>query len=295
MKKPFILNSADLLDARAIFEPESRGIMVIGASDTGKTTLIMTIAEILSRQYDTAIVDLDMGQSHLGPPTTVAWGKVDKAIKDWSMIEVMDFYFTGTVTPLGSLLPAITGAKIITEKAFSSADKVIIDTTGLISGPAGQVLKHFKIDVIRPDIIIAIESSGELSHILDPLRFNESPRIIKIPVPPEVRVKTQMKRAEYRFQKMMEHLRGAQVLRIPINEVGIRFMRTPLSSGEEITDRIVSLRDRNNEDIALGLLRGIRGGEVMIFTPLRDRGRVASIIIGKAIIDMKNRTLKDSS
>jgi len=72
-------------------------------------------------------------------------------------------------------------------------------------------------------------------------------------------------------------------------------MRTPLSSGEEITDRIVSLRDRNNEDIALGLLRGIRGGEVMIFTPLRDRGRVASIIIGKAIIDMKNRTLKDSS
>lgn len=287
------MNILKLLNVDILLDSDKRTIMVIGASDTGKTTLIMSLATLFSKRFSTAIVDLDMGQSHIGPPTTVGWGKVDGPIKDWSMIDIKDFYFTGTVTPIGSLVPAITGAKVITEKALGSADKVIIDTTGLISEPAGRVLKHFKIDVIRPDVIIAIEASGELAHILDPFRFNRKPLILKIPVPPEVKVKTQIKRAEYRFQKMMEYLRESQTVNIPIDKVGIRFTRNTLSF-EEIINRVVSLRDKNNEDIALGVIRAIKDKELKIFTPLKDIQEISSIIIGKAVMDMRKGILKDS-
>lgn len=181
----------DFFWMKKITDPQQRIIMVIGAPDLGKTTVVWSIGKSLRGLYETAIVDLDMGQSHIGPPTTIAWAKLKEHNEEWSDMELRDLYFTGTVTPFGSLLPAITGAKLITERAVDSAEKVIIDTTGLISEPVGRILKLYKIDLIMPDIVLAIESSGELSHIIDPLRFNQRPEIIRIPAPSETRIKTQ--------------------------------------------------------------------------------------------------------
>src|SRR5512143_4154216 len=104
----------------------NRLIMVIGGSDTGKTTLIEFLADFLSAKTKVGIVDLDMGQSHIGPPTTIAWGRVSGRFRDWKDIPVEDFYFTGTVTPFGSLVPSVAGAKLITDRALSSVRKVIV-------------------------------------------------------------------------------------------------------------------------------------------------------------------------
>ena len=61
--------------ARAIDEPGAKLMLIIGASDTGKTTLAEAIVRRLCAQRPVGIVDLDIGQSHIGPPTTIAWGR----------------------------------------------------------------------------------------------------------------------------------------------------------------------------------------------------------------------------
>lgn len=283
----------DSPDIEKIIDPQKRLIMVIGASDSGKTTLVWSLAASLRERYKTAIVDLDIGQSHIGPPTTIGWAIMEHDVEDWTGLKLRDFYFTGTVTPLGSLLPAITGARLMTEGALNSAEKVIIDTTGLISEPAGRVLKHHKIDIIRPDIIIAVELSSELSHILDPLRFNRRPEIIRVPVPSGIRIKTQPKRGEYRFERMMNYLKDAEEISLDKDRIGIRYTRTPLRFKSEFINRIISLRNKSNRDVAIGVIKGLTDKRIKVLTPLRDTNEVSSLIIGRAVIDIENRTLKD--
>ena len=51
---------------------QARTILLLGATDTGKTTFLTWLANILlAQERRIAIVDADVGQSSLGPPTTI--------------------------------------------------------------------------------------------------------------------------------------------------------------------------------------------------------------------------------
>ena len=51
--------------------------LVLGSADTGKTALVAAIAKYAAPSWPIGIVDSDIGQSHIGPPTTVGWAIVD--------------------------------------------------------------------------------------------------------------------------------------------------------------------------------------------------------------------------
>lgn len=283
---------------KALTDPDNRLIMIMGGSDTGKTTLVECIAAFLSKQTRVGIVDLDMGQSHIGPPTTIAWGKIDREFREWSTIAPEDFYFTGTVTPFGSLLPSVVGAKLMTERALNSCKKVIVDTTGLIAEPAGRVLKQSKIDILSPDMILALENSEELGHILDAFRFNQHPKFYRLPVPSHVKEKSVTKRSQYRFEKIKDYFVGSCTLEVLMEDVGIRFTKEPPSfSPLTLKKRLVSFRDNGNRDIALGFIEGIklRENKLLIRTPISGDVKFSSIAIGRAEIDMTNSLLRDTS
>ncbi len=280
----------------ALSDPRNRLIMVMGGSDTGKTTLIECLAGFLSTGTETGIVDLDMGQSHVGPPTTVSWGKVAGVFRDWNDIAVEDFYFTGTVTPFGSLVPSVVGAKLMTDRALSSVTKVVVDTTGLIAEPAGRVLKQNKIDIISPDVVLALERSEELGHILEAFRFNKLPRIVRLRVPSRIRTKSLARRAEYRFRRIQAYFAHSEVIEIPMAEIGKRFTKEPLrSTMTGLKSKVVSFRDKGNRDLALGVITGIRPKEdsLLIRTRLEKGKKFSSLVVGKAELDLTNSVLKD--
>ncbi len=260
-------------------------IMVIGGSDTGKTTLIECIADLLAKETKVGIVDLDMGQSHIGLPTTIAWGKIKGEFKGWSRIPVEDFYFTGSLSPPGSLLPAIVGARLITDKAISSCQKVVVDTTGLITGPVGQALKQFKIELLCPDMILALEQSRELGRILDGFKFQKYRSIYRLPVPAQVDSKRIAKRTRYRLERFKSYFTGAHTLEISFDDVGIRFTRESVRfSTVELKDRIVSFRDERNRDIALGKVEKInmRDKKCFIRSPISRDAKFSTLVIGIA-------------
>jgi polynucleotide 5'-kinase involved in rRNA processing len=54
-------------------------VIVLGKSDSGKTSLIKLLTYFLvKRNRNIGIIDLDTGQSTLGPPATIAMSTVDK-------------------------------------------------------------------------------------------------------------------------------------------------------------------------------------------------------------------------
>jgi len=267
--------------------PQNKLIMVIGGTDTGKTTLVECIAEFLGKSMDIAIVDLDMGQSHIGLPTTIGWGKIQKGFNGWDKIKAEDFYFTGTISPPGNLVPTIVGAKLITEKAISCSQKVIIDTTGLVSGPMGRLLKQFKIDLLRPNMILALERAEELGHILDTFKSQRFPKIYRLQVPAQVTTKSIAIRARYRAERFKSYFMNANTMEVSLKDIGLRFTKEPTKlSTVYLKDRIVSFRDDKNKDLALGIIEGVslRDKKMMIRSPLSKDIKFSILVIGIAKI-----------
>lgn len=268
--------------AARLRERGSRVIMVVGGPDTGKTTFIEELSGLLSERAAVAVLDLDMGQSHIGPPTTIAWGRVEGGFKGWNNIRAEDIYFTGTLSPPGNLLPALVGAKKVLDLAVSRCEKLVIDTTGLIAGPLGRVFKHYKIELLNPDVIIGLERASELDHILGPLKSGKR-TIIRLKTRKAVSYKTPAARAGYRQEAFRRYFLDSRQVEIRLDRVGVRHTRA--DEGGTTVGRIISLRD-GDKDLALGFVvrRSMQGNSLVIRAPLESKVRFTTVLIGEAVV-----------
>lgn len=268
--------------AKKLLSPDTRSIMILGEADTGKTTLAGALSSFISKDFKTAAVDLDMGQSCIGPLTTVGWGFAKEGAA-WDKIVPEEIYFTGALSPPGSLVPTLAGAKRMMEGALQRAEKVVIDTTGLVSGEIGTILKQYKIELLCPDIIIALERYGELGEILDGFRASSRPAIFRLKAPEAARTRTGAQRAAYREQRFREYFVGARLIEASLNKVGMRYTG---SKGGEMTGRLVSFRDSSHKDLALGIIeaKDEDGTRLIIRTPLSEGARYAAIVVGRVSI-----------
>ncbi len=259
----------------------ARSVMVIGGPDTGKSTLARLISLELSAEAATALVDLDMGQSTIGPPTTVAWGRVAGP----GPISPVEIYFTGTLSPPGSLLPALVGAKAMVERALGAAEKAVIDTTGLVAGPVGLVLKQYKIELLKPDIVIALQREGELEHILSSFRRARLPAIQRVLPPEAARRRSGEERALFRAQRLKDYFKGSRVVEVGLDSVDVRFTGGPAGIAG-LAGRAVSFRRGVQEDLALGIIEkaGEGGRRLFIRTPLKQREAFTAVVIGVCLL-----------
>ncbi len=175
---------------------ESRIAIVIGKIDTGKSTLIKQISGII----DVSIVDADIGQSDIGPPSVVSLS--EKINGQYRMI---DGYFCGSTTPAGHFLQLMAGAVRMTQA--SKKFPVLVNTIGLVTGDIGRSLNTEIINAIDPDLIICIDQGDELRY-LD--AFERSGiRVLHLPVSIYAKKKTISERTYNRQLAFKEHFHGA--------------------------------------------------------------------------------------
>ncbi len=286
MKKRFFLSEKSI---EAILKKENKTIMVVGDSDTGKTTLIEELLRLLVKKFMVGVVDVDIGQSHIGPPTTIAWGLVKEKFIDWESIPLKNMYFVGTTSPYGNLLPTLTGARFIYDFAKEKANKVIIDTTGMIKGGGGRILKVCMIEIICPEIILALEREKELEHIFVSFKKMNFPKIFRIPVSDSVNLKSWAERKNYRKRKFKDYFKEAKVLTLSLNEVGLRCANLK----ENLESFLVSLRSKEGKDLALGIVEKVRENEkeIFILTPLKETENIGCIIFGDLRINLDGEEL----
>jgi polynucleotide 5'-hydroxyl-kinase GRC3/NOL9 len=270
---------------KGIASGKVRRIMILGGTDTGKTTLAECLADLLSQSGSVGFLDLDIGQSTVGPPTTTAWTRIARGFPGRGRLEAMEMAFVGSLSPKGNLLAALAGAVRMIHSAAASCSTILIDTSGFIEGPDGRIFKQFKIDLLEPDLVIALQRGSELEPVLQGMSHQRCPDILRLPAPPGVRVRSPEARAAWRLARFADYFTTAAEREIPIVGVGLRATRDlPDLSNFSLINRIVSLRDGEGNDLALGVLREVRRREgiFLIRTPLESNVRIATIMLGEA-------------
>ena len=268
---------------------EEKGIAILlGATDTGKSTLAkFLIFNLCKRGLKVALVDADIGQSFLGPPTTIGFS-VFKSDPNWEVVlSPPEIFFVGSTTPEGHFPIHLKGIKKMVDKAHSSgADVIIIDTTGFILGEAGKELKRRKIDLVSPRFIIALQKSDEIEHVLDLYKENPLYKILRLPLSNQIRPKDMEERKINRANKFQEYFKPAVIQELAIENVQIEGEALdpngnilPLDWALKINGLRIGLKDNNDETLALGVIRNyIEERKVLrAFTPLNEIQEVKMI------------------
>lgn len=145
--------------------------MLVGGLDTGKTSIALeAVRQALASGRTPVVVDADVGNSTIGPPACVSM-KVFRSPADLDRLDDPDaLHFVGTITPSRLVLQQVIATSVMTQKARELGDVVIIDTTAVISGVAGETLKYHKTELCRPDRIIALQRGEEMEPLVGMLR-----------------------------------------------------------------------------------------------------------------------------
>ena len=180
------MNEHEALVERAVQEAAS--VMLIGGLDSGKTTLGRAMARAASEAGKVAaFVDVDVGQKSVGPPTTIGLKLVRTPddVEVETMHEPDHLYFVGATSPQGHMLSVVTGtARMLTVARESGAEFVVVDTSGMVSGVYGQLLKYHKFELVRPALVVGLQRGEELDPLLGIARRFFAGDVYALPVHP---------------------------------------------------------------------------------------------------------------
>ena len=249
---------------------EKGGMCVaLGGMDSGKTTFLSMVAAVAVRVGRTvAYLDTDVGQTTIGPPTTIGlkYVKEDADLSAEALARPDAIYFVGDTSPQGHLLPLVVGsAKLADEARRSGADIILVDTTGLIGGTLGQILKFHKIEALRPDWIVGFQRGEELEPILGAIRRTLPVEVECLPIPDTVRITT----VEDRINNRREKLKAA--FQPPVHRWKVRpsvfIPAIPPDVDLSLLDgMIVGMEDGKGTCMGLGILEYREGALRMIST-----------------------------
>jgi polynucleotide 5'-hydroxyl-kinase GRC3/NOL9 len=259
-------------------------VMVIGASDTGKSTFARYLFRRLVEHYPrVGFLDCDVGQSSLGLPTTLTLALTASATKGKPTQSERLIYFVGAVSPRGHMLPVVVGAYKLQRRAQQwGVGALVVDTTGLVDAAAGGgALKQWKIELLMPNTVFAFARGIELEHILWPRRRDPHVRVIELPVTGAVTGRPRENRIRHRTELWRDYFSRATTVQLSLRRLAV-FGLEAMTPG-----RLLALQDGDGFALGLGVVRSYDPHTQMaaICTPLTSLEGVVSVRLGSLRLD----------
>jgi polynucleotide 5'-hydroxyl-kinase GRC3/NOL9 len=259
-------------------------ILILGASDTGKTTFAIELAQRLAQKEPVAFIDADIGQSRIGPPTTIGSSLIDSSNKDFSKFKTQSLCFVGAVSPVGHLLQFTAALIKCVRQASTAAKLLIIDTPGYVANAAATSLWWAVTDILRPSKIVMLERRDELADFV--LGISLHCELIRIKTPAGMPLKSMADRQSNRQKKYKEYFSDSSAYQISLNNVAIQARENLLDY--MYINRMIALRGSDGNDLAIGRILKWDSANAAVQAPKVDIEKVACLIIGDVSYEGNN-------
>jgi len=185
-------------------------VMVVGGMDSGKTSFCtFLVNEAVMNKLRTSVIDADLGQSDVGPPSTVGFNYVTEPVKDLFDIDAQDAVFVGSTSPSGAINKVIEGLIRLKNNAMEAgADLLVINTDGWVEGEEAAAYKVRLAEKVGPSAVVGMQLGNELTAILDVLHGF---KIFVIDSPQLIQPRSREKRKLLRELSYKKYLKGAKM------------------------------------------------------------------------------------
>jgi len=264
---------------------DARVTVVVGASDAGKSTLVAALASALaSHGARVAVVDSDVGQSEIGPPTTVGLGYVSGPVTRLSEAAPLALQFVGVSSPARDVRGVVDATRRMTERArHEGFAHVLVDTSGLVSGWPGRLLKQQKLEAVAPDLVLVLERDDECAPIVRRFEGLTHPRVLRLPARGRLRSRSQTARRDHRAQALDGYLRDAHLMSLARSAITLEL--PPGLDPDDCAGALCGLDDARGNTLALGVIQDVSSAAVRVLAPLSGAVGVTNVRVGRECCD----------
>ncbi|MGP8127587.1 MAG: Clp1/GlmU family protein [Candidatus Bathyarchaeia archaeon] len=250
------------LVAEVLAEMNRGKVVVIGPTDVGKSTLCVYLANRLLGQKR-SIIDGDVGQTDLGPPTTIARSEPKNSIKSLTELLPDARIFIGHTSPGHVKRKLIEGIQRLSGGAEDSL--TIINTDGWIADSEAIQYKIDLISRIKPDLVIGLGFGNELQPILAGSRAQS----MSVEPASEVLSRSKSDRRKIRVNGYRRFLDGGSMRTFTLREVQVSIPESlsflAKSKASELRNLIVGLLDENRYLAQIGVLLTFEFGTIRVY------------------------------
>lgn len=261
-------------------------ILILGASDTGKTTFCTELVKVgVAERMRVGVVDADVGQSEIGPPGCVSLAMPEHPFQRLSDLRAVASAFVGSVTPQFAQVEHLAAVcRIVHEARVRDARMIVCDTTGMADTRWSVRLKEAKLSALDPDRVVLMirprrgetpDQAADAAYgwLARTLRTARRPSLHIVQTDPAVRIRSQAMRAQRRAWKFGKALEGAEPRTWHLDDVALR--GTWIGSGRSVP--IPGLRQLSGRlGCGIGYAETVRNRLCVVADRAVDRDDLAS-------------------
>ena len=268
-------------------ENQNMVVMIVGGTDVGKTSFtIFLINKTLEKSLRVNVVDADIGQSDVGPPTTIGVLEPKKYVYDLFCETPSQIAFIGSTTPSNVQTRMVETVSNICLSSKQKFNLTILNTDGWVDGEEAQ---NYKVNMAKSagvDLAVVFQPSNESFSLTDKLRENGL-SVLEVDPSPLVKKRSREERRKLRWQSYQKYMRDSTVRTIPIEKVKVLGLENGWKQG-----LVTGLYDSNMNFLGLGILKDVNPTRkiIRILTPVRVR--IGKIEVGQTIVDVDLKTIK---
>jgi polynucleotide 5'-hydroxyl-kinase GRC3/NOL9 len=283
--------------ASAVTQLEEGTVVVVGGPDTGKTTLCLFLVNALAAAAKpAALVDADIGQTDLGPPSTMAAADATSPVTSLSRLEPSERIFIGCTSPGRVKGKVIQSVSRLVNLHAKPETVVIVNTDGWVVGVEAASYKIQLLDALQPAVILGIGGGDDLSAIL-----HAAKRVTLLLASPDlIMERTRVDRRELRTLGYQKYLAGSSVRSCRLNGTQLWHLLSdgplnlPSMSPHQLRaleESVVGFLDANDFLTEIGVLKKIVPSEMTAKILCRTSDAAKKIEIGEVRLSSTFREL----
>jgi polynucleotide 5'-hydroxyl-kinase GRC3/NOL9 len=258
-------------------------VMVLGAVDSGKSTLSTLLANELFRQgRNVTLIDGDVGQAKVGPPTTISMSHVRQRSFDLQRLSPEVSLFIGDTSP--SIVPdkVSRGLVRLRDLAREISELVIVNTDGWVSGDEALRHKSGLLESMRPDLVIGIDVGFDNDRLLD----YPDCTVLRLARSSHARVRGREERKKARESGYKRFLSGAELVSLSLGQVKLRrfnsHFQMKLHGSENLRGLIAGLLDDEDRLLSISRVEGLENGALELWTV--PKGNARTVELGSVVL-----------
>lgn len=209
----------------------SRRLVIIGRTDSGKTSLSTYILNSLVRMgAKICLVDLDVGQSSICPPTTVGMSVVAKPTPDLYNLSASSIIPVGMTSPSYVMSYHMNKSVELVRSVEPWNVYVLVDCDGWMDGEGALAHKSGLLSLIKPSLVVFL---GTPPRELEDFCKREGIEFVKVEKPEQVYKRDMDARKRLRESAYRKYLKDATIKVIPISWTDLRPITADIKGTDE--------------------------------------------------------------
>src|SRR5438552_2421575 len=257
----------------------SRGFAVIlGDVDSGKSTLCAYLANIcLDHEVQTCIIDGDVGQADIGPPTTTSSSTVSKHILSLQELRPERSYFIGDTSPSSVPDKLVQSIAHLKDELSTGSETTILNTDGWLREDEAIEHKLQLLNSLQPNLVLGLSLDHELDHILD---LQQCPTL-RLEASSFARTRTREERKKTREEGYRRFLQNPKHLDLRLNTIKLRTFnksrQQKIVQDSTYKGTLAGLLDEQGMLLSIGRIVRIQNGILSVTTTTGEKPRIVEL------------------